>query len=992
MAGQSKERHRVKLQAKATSAGSIDGSGKSRGLLIAALAVVASLAFGASTAFAASPTVTIDPGPTAQYTTAQVSGTVDPEGGLVFYEIEYSTDQVNWSGLTFSHTAEDADPSDPAQPVSQEFTGLQPGTQYWFRVYATNFADPDAISSEVTATTEPVAIPTATLDPVTTHTATTAHLSGTVQTNAPAGPLSPAAEDAFKADWHFECTPECPGLSGGTVEASEASKAVSVDATGLEPNTTYEVRLVASNAGGPSTDAKSFATDEIVPGVKAAPGAPDGKAGYTLQGVVNPHNSAITSCEFEYGLTSAYGKSVPCTTNPGVVNKGVEVTAHLSGLNVGANYHFNLVASNGAGTEESGDATFSPSQDPASPACPNEAIREEQASTFLPECRGYELVTSPFKEGFAPVNAPRYADDAVAYQSLGAFAGAGLGQQSNQYVARRTVGGWLTTSPNPSGPDFQADISGGAEALSADLSRALWLMRRADQSTDEVDYYLRGPDGTFTRVGPAIDPTTRPPGAPGTAGPVQGPDAIPLASDDLSHVVFTTSPSVGFDGGNLFEYVGTGNERPKLVGVDNTGQLVNPGGTCAGGMSNDGRVVFFVPGCEGSIWARINGTTSIKVSASECTRTVGDPGGACTGLENASFAGKAADGSRAFVITSQQLVNGDTDETPDLYACDIPPGTPAPEGTFNHCASLTRISGPGQGADVQAAIRVSGDGSHVYFIARGILAGNPGSNGASAVAGDRNLYVWQTDAAHPGGQTTFIGKIEGDVFADFTATTPEGRYFVISTASQLVPADTDTAPDVYRYDSATGALVRVSTAATGTGGNDSAFEALATGRSISADGQTIVFTTAEQLSPGDTDAVKDVYLWHAGRVSRVSDGGGENPVIAASGRDVFFRTARPLTAADGDTNFDLYDARIDGGFSFARTAPCSGEACQGSVSGPPSSRPPSTEGTGPGNPSPPRPCPKGKVRKHGKCVKKPGKHSSKQHHGNKGSHNRGGGK
>lgn len=982
----------MRRQAKATSAGSIDGSGKGRGLLIAALAALASLAFGASAALSASPTVTIDPGPTAQYTTAQVSGTVDPEGGLVFYEIEYSTDQVNWSGLTFSRTAEDADQSDPPQPVSQEFTGLQPGTQYFFRVYATNFADPDGISSEVSATTDPVAIPTATLDPVTTHTGTTAHFSGTVQTNSPAGPLSPAAEAAFKADWHFECTPECPGLSGGSVEASEASKAVVADATGLEPNTSYEVRLAASNAGGPSTDAKTFATDLILPSVKAAPGAPDGKAGYTLQGVVNPHNSAITSCEFEYGLSSAYGQSVPCVTNPGAVNNGVEVTAHLSGLSIGANYHFNLVASNGAGTEESGDATFASTQDPVAPACPNEALRAESNSLELPECRAYELVTSAFKEGFGPAlgQSPLYTDDAVAYFSFGAFAGAGSGQNENQYVARRTATKWLTTSPNPSGPAYSVNFTGGAEAMSADLGSSLWLMRRGDQSTDLVDFYLRGPDGVFTRVGPAINPATQPSGTPGTTVPIKfgGPPwGTAIASQDLSHLVFVNKEGDAFPGdtefpNNLYEYVGTGNERPELVAVDNTGHPISSigVGACLSGMSTDGRVVFFDRDCGGGqLWARINGTTSIEMSDSECTRTAGDPGGVCSGPEGATFVGKAADGSRAFFITSQQLLNDDTDETSDVYACDIPPGTPVPVGTKNPCASLTRISGPGSGADIQGVYNVSSDGSHVYFTAHGILSANIGANNAPAVAGDKNLYVWQQSAAHPTGQITFIAKLEGELRS---STTPEGRYLAFSTSSQLVLGDTDTAADVYRYDSANGALARLSTAASGTGGNDSAFEALAAG--ITADGETIVFTTAEQLSPSDTDAVTDVYLWHNGRVSRISSGGGEAPAITLSGKNVFFKTDRPLTPADGDTNFDLYSARLDGGFSFATATPCSGEACQGSASVPPTAMPPSTEGAGPGNPPSPRTCLKGKVKKHGKCVKK--KSHSKKH-----SHSKGGG-
>ncbi len=992
----------MRRQAKATPAGSIDGSGKSRGLLIVALAVVASLAFGAGTALAAAPTLSVDSGPTAAYTSAEVSGHLDPADNEVFYWFQYAVDPdaEGWSNgpQAFSRVK---GPGTGNEAVSEELTGLKPGTEYKVRLLAfkTDFSGEEWASASPyeTFTTEPVTAPTVALDPITTHSDTTAELKGHVDPNAPGGSLSDAAKAAYLTSWHYTCTPECPVFSNGagSVEAEAGEQAADSDATGLEPNTTYEVTIEAGNAGGSDIDTQTFSTDEILPGVKAAPGAPDGKAGYTLQGIVNPHNSAITGCEFEYGLTTAYGEEVPCDVDPGAVNKGVEVTAHIGGLTVGIDYHFNLVATNGAGEEESGDATFAPTQDPAAPACPNEALRAENNSLDLPECRAYELVTNAYKEGFATINALRYTDDAVAYLSFGTFAGAGLSQQLNQYVARRTATKWLTTSPNPSGPAYSVDIVEGAEAMSADLGSSLWLMRRPDQSTDLVDYYLRGPDGVFTRVGPAINPVSQRPGTPGTANPLRvglRPWGSAVVSQDLSHLVFSVFSEDSFPGDttlapnqSLYEYVGTGNERPELVGVDNTGQLVSSGGTCSNGMSTDGRVVLFNPGCGANqLWARINQTTSIRVSASECTRTSADPGGACNGPGEVTLAGMESDGSRVFFTTSQQLLNDDTDETSDLYACDIPPGTPAPVGTANPCASLTRISGPGQGADVQGVTRFSSDGSHVYFIAHGVLAANPGANDAPAVTGDNNLYVWQKDAAHAAGQTTFIGKSEGEVRSSIT---PEGRYLAFTNAAQLVPGDTDSAPDVYRYDSATGALVRVSTAASGTGGNDSAFEALAAGlgQAITADGETIIFTTAEQLSPGDTDAAKDVYLWHDGRVSRVSSGGGEEPAITPSGENVFFKTDRPLTAADGDTNFDTYSARIDGGFSFATAAPCSGEACQGSVSGALASKSPSTEGAGPGNRQSPRACPKGKVRKHGKCVKK-------KNHGKKASHNRGGGK
>jgi Tol biopolymer transport system component len=985
----------VKRQAKAPSAGSTDGNGKGRGLLIAALALAASLAFGAGAAFAASPTVTIDPGPTAQYTTAQVSGTVDPEGGSVVYEIEYSTDQVNWSGLTFAHSAEDADQSDPPQPVSQEFTGLQPGTQYWFRVYATNFADPDAISSEVTATTEPVAKPMATLDPVTTHGETTATFSGEVDTNAPAV-LTPAAEAAFETHWQITCNPACPNLTPdvtpnapATVTVAEGSKTFSVDAAGLEPNTSYEVTLEASNAGGAESDVQTFATDLVAPSVNPGPGRSDGKGGYHLEAALNPRNSAISSCVFEYGPSTAYGQSIPCASNPGAVNKTVFVTAHVTGLTLGIPYHFRVTAANGAGPATSADATFVPTGG----SCPNEARREEQESGFLPECRAYEMVTPPFKQGFEPQK-PQYSDGAVAYYSTGSFDGNAYGGLGNQYVARRSETGWNTIAMNPPGEPwvFGVEGEGSRDGRTSDFRSVMWWMRPRTEGPGERDVdhrdrnglYVRRPDGTFSLVAPN----------PGTSTP-----ETYATTPDLSHVVVG---GACFGGVCPPMYEVGGDQVLRPIGVDNTGAPL--GSPCVQGISVDGRVVFFGTGDKGGCFrprARVDDTTTIEMSASQCTRGAGDPGGLCNADANGNPVGFAADGSRAFMTTTQQLVNGDTDEGNDLYACDIPAGTIAPELPVNKCPDLRRLTtGAAGGADVEGVAGRNGsgfspDGSHIYFVAQGVLAANQGANDETAVAGAHNLYLWETDAEHPEGHIAFLARIENlqDVVDNSTSqTTPDGRYLLVTTSDPLVSsgpaADTDGAADVYRYDSQTGEWLRISTDTTGGGGNAEIRAEDDFRRALTGDGQTVVFQTAEALSPADTNSVGDVYAWHEGRVSLISPDGGADPGISSSGTEIFFTTTSQVTADDTDTNSDVYTARIGGGFDLREPAPpCEGEGCRGPLTTTPSSSAPGSAGSSGGNvKEKPRKCPKGKRKVQGKagrfrCVpKRSGSKHTTRHH------------
>jgi hypothetical protein len=415
----------------------------------------------------------------------------------------------------------------------------------------------------------------------------------------------------------------------------------------------------------------------------------------------------------------------------------------------------------------------------------------------------------------------------------------------------------------------------------------------------------------------------------------------------------------------LYEFVGTGHTGPgRPVSVDNDGQQV-PAEACPAGMSVDGRVIFFGSGCNGGVmqvWARVGGTATIAVSRSECTRPADDPAGPCNGVSAAQYVGSAADGSRVFFSTDQQLVNGDTDTTSDLYECDIPDGAPAPIGDANPCSTLREISGATSSARVQNVPAVSQDGSRVYFIANGVLADNLGTNNTPAVDGHDNLYLWSADAAHPDGQITFVTDLAGGDVGN-ARMTPDGRYLVFATAAPLVQdgpgADTDcTSPliidcatDLYRYDAVTGALVRVSTGISGSGGNTPGMDAsnIEKHGTMTADGSTIVFVTDEALSPEDIDGVSDVYAWYDdGHVSLISDGrtGGRRAWITPSGRDIFFMTAGRLTALDGDVNEDIYDARVDGGFDLTQPTPCFGDSCRAAPSPTPGLPGPSGGGSG----------------------------------------------
>lgn len=654
-------------------------------------------------------------------------------------------------------------------------------------------------------------------------------------------------------------------------------------------------------------------------------------------------------------------------------------------------------------------------------SCPNAAVRAQQGTASLPDCRAWEMVTPPDKGGFDVVNVPVFkpAGGALVFNTPGAINGAtsanGVG---NPYLAQRTASGWKSTFIGAS--DSQNAEGAGLSDFTPDLSTAIATLN-APGLNQRSEYYLRTPTGEFDEIGPAH------PGAQS-----MGDNAYFGASQDLSHIVFESFDNF-FPGDptspghtSLYEYIGTGNTAPILVDVDSNGNpisscgavLGSPSGSLFHAVSADGSTVFFTPGTGtassgcltvSELFARIDGgePDARTVSLSEPSLT---DCGACdtSSPASATFQGASADGSKAFFTTTQPLLSGATGENIYEYNFDAAAGQ-----------KLQLVSGgdatvTDPASDVLGVTRISGDGSHVYFVAGGVLTTTPNSQGAQASAGADNLYLYEQDAAFPNGRTVFIGDLAaadsslwgpqaGPVPAEAT---PDGRFLVFATSAPLTPDDTDTAQDVYEYDATANTLTRISIGSNGSG-NDSAFSAsianvfttaytdfsdsASAGNSVSDDGQYVFFTTNEPLVPSDTNGAADVYEYHDGQVSLISDGttstGSTFVGSTASGQDVYFSTRGALVSQDTDGgNLDVYDARINGGFLVnPPPSPCAdGDACQGAATGAP---PPAAAGTvtftGPGDrqaaPSqPPAPAPQptqkppvttGKVKVSGKTVR-----------------------
>lgn len=144
-----------------------------------------------------------------------------------------------------------------------------------------------------------------------------------------------------------------------------------------------------------------------------------------------------------------------------------------------------------------------------------------------------------------------------------------------------------------------------------------------------------------------------------------------------------------------------------------------------------------------------------------------------------------------------------------------------------------------------------------------------------------------------------------------------------SIAPNLVPGDTNFVDDVFVKDMLTGQTIRVSTDSNGEQGNGgSCVYGVCSRPSISADGRYVAFgSSASNLVPGDTNGgpdvfVKDMQTGKTIRVSTDSDGnqgnlGSGGPAISADGRYVAFETyASNLVPGDTNGKKDIFEKEI----------------------------------------------------------------------------------
>jgi Tol biopolymer transport system component len=254
----------------------------------------------------------------------------------------------------------------------------------------------------------------------------------------------------------------------------------------------------------------------------------------------------------------------------------------------------------------------------------------------------------------------------------------------------------------------------------------------------------------------------------------------------------------------------------------------------------------------------------------------------------------------AFSSYASNLVRGDTNDTADILVYELRTGT-------IRRVSVDSTGVQGNGRSMRPSISANGDYVAFESEASNLVAGDTN--------GEQDIFVHDRTT----GETTRVSVnssgIQGNDSSGFPSISAQGHSVAFySTASNLVPGDTNGVMDVFVHDHMSGVTIRASVDSTGNQGNNVSVIA-----SISGDARYVAFESAatnlvaDDANGASTDIfVYDRKLKTTTLVSVDSSGAQGNsvsffPSISSNGNYVAFWSAS-TNLVDGDTNgkFDVF--------------------------------------------------------------------------------------
>jgi hypothetical protein len=312
------------------------------------------------TTSAAAPTLDTTPAFASNITStdATINASVNPNGSATTYHFEYGTSTTY--GTIAPQPDGDAGNGGTAGTVSTPLTGLAPGTTYHFRVVADNGVGGPQPGADATFTTAPAA-PASAADV----TAGTATLTGTIN---PHGTATNYHFDYGTTTTYGTSTPEADGGAGN------GDALVTSAITGLDPSTTYHVRVVATANGQTTTGVDGTFTTAPAPAATATAPTAVVPTGATVTGVVDTHGVAGSVRFLVAGVNNGYLRLTD--PQPVAAKTGTQaVTARLDDLPSAQGFEVVVRVTSNDATTASDPITFvTPPTPPAAPQPPPPSV------------------------------------------------------------------------------------------------------------------------------------------------------------------------------------------------------------------------------------------------------------------------------------------------------------------------------------------------------------------------------------------------------------------------------------------------------------------------------------------------------------------------------------------------------------------------------------------------------------------------------------------
>jgi len=764
-----------------------------------------------------------------------------------------------------------------------------------------------------------------------------------------------------------ECEPSAGSISG-LLAASVKAPISLASFTGP-----VHYRLYTANSDG-----ASVGSDQTVPIPVAEADTVheiNGEGKVTVHGTLEP-NGADTHYHFEFVTEqqledSGFSEAVSTPSEDGGTGGTDFLDVEAPELNPGTGYDFRLAAESEA---LPGHALYSPVKtipkphafEPALASCPNEADRYG-ASARLPDCRAYEQVTPANKEGAQEIT--DYANgfkpetstadngesfllmNSVSRWGINVGGGSDPGSSLQVYDFKRTPSGWETVSFNPQPQTGQVE-NNLYHMFTPDLTSFLverqWNTGLAHSRFKE---YAIGPaGGPYTTVADEpFEPNISQFG--GWRGQSRDGNLGVIESEDHELIPGHPTHTVGTSWNHEDLYAYSARTGLVQVNVESNGEPIGTNGTCgartAQGLEAGSRGGDHDQGGGGG-----NGTGGINSISTDGSRIFFNASpGECTSADeiNEPYLGTRSDvymrepyAGKTYDLGQWVFEGANSDGTRVLLGRWAANHRSVEYFVYNTETKEAKhaFSTAGPIGDIGYPIHaMSEEGNVLYFANIGAL------NRETTLGANIWRYDLETETL------TYVGRYSGNHGGPYGANVSVTQY------GEGLQWQDETAPtgaeQAYTYDateqvlnciacdspSFNPATAQPSFNIVEGGGGFQQYGPVVT--PASANGDYVFFETANALLPDDIDGdlvptpeqgafspSTDIYEWRRygldgcslrqGCLALTSNGvdGLRNQLlgVSPSGRDVFFLTRSQLVAQDKDTSFDIYDARIDGGY------------------------------------------------------------------------------